>query len=321
MHNPKKFVVSHAPYWHIGSSIPDRNYNFILAALPAVLTGIVYFGGPALGVISLAVSTAVAWEALFNLIAKRENTIGDGNAVLIGLLLGMLLPATAPWWLVITGTFLVVVISKQIFGGIGANPFSPPVLAYAILLLSWPAHLDMNTALVNFDFNFPAQDPLVAVKAFGPDSVDAFSLTDMLLGRKVGGIGATGGLALIIGGLYLILRGYVRWEIPVSFIAGLLATAGMFYIVDPTRYASPLFHLLAGYSLIGAFFLITDDSSSPVNTLPMLIYGAAGGVMTILIRNIGAFPDGVIHAVLVINLINPLIDKIRPKALGKVVRQ
>jgi len=109
----------------------------------------------------------------------------------------------------------------------------------------------------------------------------------------------------------------VRWEIPAAFLAALLITAAAFHLADPQRYAGPLFHLSTGYTLIGAFFLATEDSGSPANFWPMLIYGAAGGLMTMLIRNIGAYPDGVICAVLVINLINPLLDKIRPKALGR----
>ena len=141
---------------------------------------------------------------------------------------------------------------------------------------------------------------------------------DLLLGKQVGGIGATFGLAIILGGVYLILRGFIRWEVPVSFIAGVVISAAMFNASDPTRYASPIIHLLTGYTLLGAFFLATEDSSSPVNFIPMLIYGALGGAMTILIRNIGAYADGVIYAILVINLVNPLLDKIRPKALGKV---
>ena len=140
----------------------------------------------------------------------------------------------------------------------------------------------------------------------------------MLLGQQVGGIGATCGLALILGGVYLIARGFVRWEIPVSFIAGLFISAALFHMINAERFADPIFHLLAGYSLIGAFFLAPEDGSSPVNTVPMLIYGAAGGVMTILIRNIGAYPEGVIYAILVINMLNPLLDKIKPRALGKV---
>ena len=317
MNNQTKLLVSHAPFWHIGSAVPERHYNAILAALPAVLMGISVFGVPALAVICLAVSSAVGWEFLITRLSKRTNTVGDGNAALIGLLFGMLLPAAAPWWLVITGTLVAILIGKQIFGGIGGNPFNPAVLSYAILMISWNRYFDFDAQLLNYNFDFTSYYPLVALKAFGPTVTESFNLGDMLIGRQVGGIGATSGLALIIGGIYLVARGFVRWEIPLSYIAGLFLTAGLFYIIDPGHYADPMFHLLAGYSLLGAFFLLPEDSSSPVNTLPMLIYGAAGGMMTILIRNIGAYPEGVIYAILVVNMINPLLDKISPKALGK----
>jgi electron transport complex protein RnfD len=319
MNGQTKLIVSHAPFWHVGSAVPARNYNIILAAVPAVLMGLVYFGFPALAVICLSVSSAVLWEWLITTVSKRPNTIGDGNAAVIGLLFGMLLPAAAPWWLVITGTMVAILIGKLIFGGIGANPFNPSVLAYAILMVAWRAYFDFDAQLIHFQFDFRAAYPLAALKAHGPSAVATFSDMDLLLGHQIGGLGATCGLALIIGGVYLIARGFVRWEIPLSFIVALLVTAGIFHMLHPQRYADPLFHLLAGYSLIGAFFLAPEDSSSPVNRLPMLIYGAAGGVMTILIRNIGAYPEGVIFAILVINMINPLLDKIRPKALGKVI--
>lgn len=318
MNSNKKFIVSHAPFWHIGSGVPERHFNAIIAALPAVLVGLAYYGVPALAVVCFSVSTAIGWEILLNKATKRPITVGDGNAALIGLLIAMLLPATVPWWLVLTGTFLAIVIAKQIFGGIGANPFSPAVLAYAILMVSWKNYFDFDAQLIHYDFSFTPFYPLVAAKAFGTSAIENIRMSDLLLGRQVGGLGSTCGLALIIGGLYLILRGYVRWEIPVAFIVGLCVTATLFHIADPARYAGPGFHLLTGYSLIGAFFLATDDSSSPVNFVPMLIYGALGGIMTILIRNIGQYPDGTIFAILLINMVNPLIDKIRPKAIGKV---
>lgn len=317
MNSPKKLIVSHAPFWHIGSAVPERNYNIIIAALPAVLMGLAVFGVPALAVMAMSVASAIGWELVFTKLAKRPNTVGDGHAALTGLIFGMLLPATAPWWVVITGTFVAIFIGKQIFGGIGSNPFNPAVLSYAILMISWKAYFDFDAQLVNFNFDFNPHYPLVALKAFGPKIVDSFNGFDMLMGRQVSGIGAASGLGLAAGGLYLMARGFLRWEIPVAFILGLVITATLFHMTEPSRFAGPVFHLLAGYSLIGAFFLAPDDASSPVYLVPMLIYGAMGGIMTMLIRNIGAYPEGVIYAILVINLINPLLDKIRPKALGK----
>lgn len=319
MFEQKKLIVSHAPFWHNGSRITERSYHTMLAALPAVLAGFYYYGMPAVGVVCLSMATAILWELVINLVTRRSITIGDGNAALIGLLFAMLLPATLPWWAVITGTFIAVVIGKQIFGGIGSNAFNPVALAMAILMISWKNYFDFDGMLLNYDFEFVAVYPLAAAKHFGSVSVESFSAGDLLLGRQIGGIGATFGLGLILGGIYLVLRGFIRWEITLTFLAGVYATAFLFNLIDPVRFAGPGIHLLSGYTLIGAVFLATEDSSSPVNTIPMLLYGVAGGIMTVLIRNIGAYIDGVILAVLVINLINPLLDKIRPKALGKVV--
>ncbi len=137
------------------------------------------------------------------------------------------------------------------------------------------------------------------------------------MGREVGAIGAVFSLGLIIGGIYLILRGYIRWELSVSFIAGILVTAFLFYIANPESFANPWFHLFSGYTMLGAFFLITESSSSPVQRIPMLIYGFLAGFMIILMRNIGTYADGTILAILLVNVINPLLDNIRPTALGK----
>lgn len=313
-----KFIVSHAPFWHDGSSITQRSYHIIIAALPAVLFGIFQYGLPAIAVVSLSVSCAIFWELAMNFITKRSLTIGDGNAALIGLLFAMLVPATLPWWAVLTGTFVAVIIGKEIFGGIGSNAFNPVVLAIAILMISWKDLFDFDEALLNYDLQFTMLYPIAALKHFGTASIDAFTASDLLLGKQTGGIGATFGLGLIIGGIYLIIRGFIRWEICLTFLIAVFATSLIFNLYDGSRFAGPVFHTLTGYTLIGAFFLATEDSSSPVNFIPMLIFGAGAGALTVLIRNIGAHVDGVIYAILVMNLVNPVLDKIRPKAIGKV---
>ncbi|MEJ2167083.1 MAG: RnfABCDGE type electron transport complex subunit D [Desulfobacterales bacterium] len=314
-----KLIVSHAPFWHSGSRVTERSYHTMLAALPAVIAGIVYYGVPVIGVVGLSIASAMLWELAINKVMKKAPSIGDGSAALTGLLLAMVLPATMPWWAVVTGTFIAVVIGKHIFGGIGSNAFHPVALAVAIMMISWKDLFDFNGMLLNYDFNFPAVYPLTAAKNFGTLAIESFSVRDLMLGRQMGALGSTFGLGLIIGGLYLMIRGFIRWEISLSFIAGVYLTALLFNIADPVRFAGPGFHIFTGYTLIGAVFLATDDSSSPVWFVPMLIYGAVGGIMTVLIRNIGAYVDGVILAVLVGNLISPLLDKIRPKALGKAV--
>jgi len=185
--------------------------------------------------------------------------------------------------------------------------------------VAWKGLFDFDGMLVNYNLDFATLYPIAAAKHFGSASAESFSLWKIFLGQQLGGIGSTFGLGLLIGGIYLMLRGFIRWEISLTFLAGVYLTAFVFNLADPVRFAGPAFHLLTGYTLIGAFFLATEDSSSPVNFVPMLIYGGFGGIMTVLIRNIGVWVDGVILAILVCNLINPLLDKIRPQALGKVV--
>jgi len=314
-----KLVVSHAPFWHNGSCLSERSYHTMLAALPAVLAGIFLYGMPAVGVVALSMASAMFWELGINFLRKSPKTIGDGNAALIGLLFAMLMPATTPWWAVLTGTLVAVVIGKQIFGGIGGNPFNPTLIGVAILMVSWPDFFDFDQALLNYDLGFKMIYPLAAVKHFGTSAVSDFTVAQLLLGWQVGGIGATFGLGLLAGGAYLILRGFIRWEISLAFLAGIFLTALIFSLADSARFAGPALHLLSGYTLIGALFLAPEDSSSPVNLIPMFIYGAGAGILTVLIRNIGAYVDGVVLAILIMNLVNPLIDKIRPKAIGKVV--
>lgn len=319
MLNKKMLTVSHAPFLHNGSSIPARSYHTMIATLPAVLFGFFRYGMPAVGVVALSVSFSIAWELAINKLTKRKVSIGDGNAALIGLLFALLLPATAPWWLVATGTFVAVVIGKHIFGGIGGNPFNPVLIGLAMLIVSWKDYFNFDQALLNYDFGFPMVYPLAALKHLGPSGITIFNTTDLLIGQQAGGIGATFALGLIFGGIYLMVRGFIRWEISISFLTGVYVTALLFNLINSSLYAGPVFHLITGYTLIGAFFLAPEDSSSPVHFIPMLIYGAGGGIMTVLIRNTGAHIDGVVFAILLMNLINPILDNIRPKALGKVV--
>lgn len=314
-----KLIVSHAPFWHDGETISRMNLNMILALMPAAIFGVIRFGAPAVGVLALGVASAMLFEFLFNLVSKRPVTIGDFDAALIGLLLAMMVPATTPWWVLVCGTFLAVVIGKQIYGGIGGNPFNPVILSLAVLMVSWPGFFDVDAALVDYRFDFKALAPLPALKHHGTGILYYFSTGDLFMGDQIGAIGCMFPLGILIGGIYLIIRGYIKWEVTVSFIAGLVVTALIFRMADPEAYAGPMIHLFSGYTLLAAFFLVTENSSSPVNRIPMLIYGVLGGFLVILIRNVGVYPDGTVFAILLINLVNPLIDTIRPKALGRRV--
>jgi electron transport complex protein RnfD len=317
MNQQKLFIGSNAPFWHNGGSISARSLNIILAALPAVALGVYQYGLPALGVLAFSTSCAMLWECLMSYVVRRPISIDDGNAAVIGLLFGMLLPATVPWWIIVLGTFLAIIIGKEIYGGIGCNPLNPVLVSLAIIMLSWKHMLDFNGMLVNYDLGFDMIYPLYVAKKIGVEAASEYSLSGLLMGQQAGGIGATFGLGLIIGGLYLILRGFIRWEVSLSFLVGIFVTAWIFNLASPEKYVGPVFHLLTGYTLIAAFFLVTEDSSSPVNLLPMFLYGLGAGILTVLIRNIGVFVDGSIFAILIFNIANPLLDKIRPKAVGR----
>ena len=317
MLNQKLLVSSHAPFCHNGTSIRGRSINIMIAAIPAVLMGIVRFGAPAIAVVAFSMTCALVWELLMNKAMKRPVSIGDGNAAVIGLMFAMLMPATTPWWAVIVGTFIAVVIGKQIYGGIGCNPLNPALVAVAMIMLSWKGLVNFDEALVNYNFEFYHLYPLGVVKQLGAHMADAYKIEDLLMGIQTGGTGAIFGLGLIVGGIYLILTGTIRWQISVSFLAGIFFTALIFNLSNPEKYAGPLFHLFTGYTLIAAFFLITEDASSPVNSFAMVLYGVLAGIMTILIRNIGEYVDGAVLAILLLNIAGPLLDRIRPKALGK----
>ena len=313
-----KLTVSHAPFWHDGDSLFKMNLNILLALLPAAIFGIIQFGAPALGVVALSISTAMLWELVMNLMAKKPLTVGDLDSAVIGMIFGIMLPATAPFWLVVVGTFVAVVIGKMIFGGIGANPFNPALIGMSFLMLSWRVMFDFDAAYVNYDFGFTALAPLAALKFQGAAAIaNLFPIGDLIMGKQVGAIGSTFGLGIILGGIYLILRGYIRWEISISFILGIIVTAFCFNMANPQVYGGPVIHLFSGYTLLGAFFLATEHSSSPVNKIPMFIYGFSAAAMIILMRNIGIYEDGTVLAILLLNLVSPLVDNIRPKALGK----
>jgi len=318
MTDSTKLIVSHAPFYRDACTVMKRSYLIMAAALVALIPGWVMFGAPALGVSALAVASAIFWELTANTLMKQQPTVGDGNAAMVGLILSMLLPATAPWWMVITGTFVAIIMGKVAFGGIGGNPFCPPALSAAVLTVSWPSLMNFNGMLVDYDMMWTMVDPLINVKFFGAGMAELYPPMELLMGHQAGGIGAVCGAGLIAGGIFLMIRGINRWEISLSFLAGVFISAWLFSMSNPDLYAGPVFHLLSGYTLVAAFFLATEDASSPVNVVPMLIYGFGGGVLTVLIRNKGAWVDGALFAVLLMNLANPILDMIRPKALGKV---
>lgn len=305
-------AVSAPPFWHCGRTVQKNRLHMLLALTPAVLMAVWHWGLPAARVMALAVATGVMVEAFCQKIMGRDITVDDFSGVTACLLLAFLLPAATPWWMVVLGATLCITLGKMAFGGLGANPVNTTLVGWALLYVSWPVLMDPNAMQLSTMYI----DPLVRLKYFGAEAVSSFSLVDLAMGKQIGGLGAAQGLALFIGGSYLAARGVIRWEIASSFFIGILLVGAIFNVIDPVSYASPLFHLVTGSTLLGGFFLATEPASSPDRQIPMALYGLIGGAMVIIIRVYGIYADGVPFAILLVNLLTPLLDSIRPKPFG-----
>ena len=305
-------VVCMPPHVHCGRTIKGYMGETLLALMPAAIMAMVGFGLGAARVMALACAVAVAAEFVCNRITKREQSLDDLSALHTGLLFSFLLPASAPWWLVTVGSAACIVLGKMIYGGLGANPLVSPLVGWALCRISWPRFMDTNATMLNLDMAAPLQQ----LKYFGLESVRSIDAASLLAGHQLGGLGEVQVAALILGGLFLLLRRHIRWEIPVSFLLGVALTAWVYQMIDPATYAPPLFHLLAGGTVFGAFFLATEPASTPVGLIPSLLFGLMAGTMVVIIRVYGVYPDGVPFAILLANLFTPLLDRIRPRPFG-----
>ncbi len=306
------YSVASAPLWHCGRTVRSDMTQVLLALLPVVAMAAYRFGYDAVQVMAWAGLTAVVTEAVIQKIMEQEPTSDDFSALVDGLLFSFLLPATAPVWVVVLGTAVMMILGRMVFGGYGGSPIAAPALGWAVLAVSWPDFMDLNGMLLKWDLI----EPLSELKYFGVDAISGVGVGSLLLGENLGALGASQALMILIGGGYLMARGLLRWYIPVSFLAGVIVAGTIYYVIDPQLYASPIFHLLSGATLLSAFFLMPYPSAAPVWRLPMLIYGFFGGVLVIIIRTYGVYPDGACFAVLLANLCTPLIDLIQPKPFG-----
>ena len=310
---PVLLAVSAPPFWHCGRTVKKINATMLLALAPAAIMAVWRWGIPAARVMALAIVTGIIVEALCQKIMGREISVDDMSVAVSCLLFAFLLPAAAPWWLVMLGAGLSISLGKMAFGGLGANPVNTSLVGWAMLYVSWPMLMDPNSMQLTTTFI----DPLVRLKYFGAAAATSqISLTDMLLGNQIGGLGAAQSGALFLGGSYLAARGVIRWEIALSFFAGVILTAAIYHTIDPEQYATPLFHLCTGSTMLGGFFLATEWASSPGRTLPMMLYGLIGGALVIIIRIYSIHIDGVPFAILLINLLAPLLDTMHPKPFG-----
>jgi Na+-translocating ferredoxin:NAD+ oxidoreductase subunit D len=286
--------------------------------LPAMLTGAYYFGPRAVFTVLLCIISALLSEYIYQKGLGKRITLNDGSSFLTGLLLGMNLPPSVPFYIPITGSFVAIVITKQLFGGLGYNIFNPALIARAFLLVSFPKLMTVwtapTTAFLGMDALTTAT-PLGILKEQGQARLieifgDKLHLYwQLLAGNRAGCIGETSGIALIIGAAFLFFRRYITWHIPLSFIGTAALIAWIFGGTEGVFTGDPLLHVLGGGMLLGAFFMATDYVTSPSMKSGQIVFGIGCGFLTMLIRLKGGYPEGVMFAILIMNCFSPLIDR------------
>lgn len=306
------FDASYQPQVRTNTDTSRIMLDVIIALVPAMVVGIVMFGVKALLLIAVSVASAVFWEWGYRKLMKKPSSIGDLSACVTGILVALVIPVGAPWWMPVVGTFFAMVIVKQLYGGLGKNFLNPALAARAFLMASWPVIMTtwaVPTALSKTVDAATMATPLSILKAGTEAMPDYFSFGNLFIGSMPGCIGEISAAALLLGGIYLLVRKVISWRIPVAFIG----TVAIITVIFPRNGYSNIdwmvYNLLSGGLLLGAIFMATDYSSSPVTLNGQLLYGFGCGALTILIRYFGGYPEGVSYAILIMNLCAWAIDK------------
>ncbi len=310
----EKLVVSSSPHQRTTMSVEKIMFYVIAALLPAVAAAVYFFGIYALAIMAVGIIAAVLTEAIImRFVLKREQSIQDGSAALTGLLLAMCLPPTMPLWTVAIGSAFAVGVGKMAFGGIGCNIFNPAHVGRAFLLAAYPAYMTSwiwpktSTAVDALT----SATPLAALKLQGVTT----PYWDLFIGNVGGSLGETSAVALLVGGIFLIYMKIIDWRIPATYL-------GTVIILSFVLGQDPIFHLLAGGLMIGAFFMATDYVTSPVTPKGRIIFGVGCGLLTVLIRLYGGYPEGVCYSILLMNACVPLIDRYTvPRVYGEVKKK
>lgn len=316
------FNVSTSPHIRSNESVSKIMWTVNIALVPAALFGAYNFGLNALMLMVVGVLSAVLFEYLVQKIRKKPITINDGSAVLTGLLLTMCLPPALPVYMAAVGSFIAIVIAKHAMGGLGSNIFNPAHIGRAALMVSWPVAMTTWSSMTTSVDVVSAATPLNILKQQGYGAlIDTFGSAGnmyqaMFLGFRNGSIGETCTILLVLGGLFLIYKGYVNWQVP----AIMIATVGIgTWVFGPAGLftGDPIFHMMAGGLIIGAFFMATDMVTIPITRKGQAIFALGAGLLTVLIRLKGGYPEGVCYAILLMNCLTPLIDRfVQPKKFG-----
>ena len=324
-------TISGSPHVHTDQSVPKVMYGVVIAMVPAMLVSFYFFGIGAAKVMLTSILACLFFEwVIQKYIIKGPPTINDGSALVTGILLAFNVPSSLPVWITIIGAFVSIGIAKMSFGGLGKNPFNPALVGRVFLLMSCP--VQMTT--------WPIPKPLFGGDALtdavtGPTPLGILKeglragqtvqeimpqlpeYVRELIGNQGGSLGEVSALALLLGAVYMLIRRIITWHIPVSYLLSVVVFSGIFWLIDPTYYMDPLFHLITGGMMLGIFYMATDMVSSPVNHRGMIIFGVGCGVLTMVIRLWGAYPEGVSFAILIMNAFTPLINRgIKPRRFG-----
>jgi electron transport complex protein RnfD len=310
------FLVSTSPHIRADETIAHIMWQVNLALAPAALFSVYVFGLPALTTIILCIAAAVGTEFLVQKWQAKEVTINDGSAFLTGLLLAMNIPATLPWYMSIIGSIVAISIAKHTMGGLGYNIFNPALVGRAFLLASWPIAMTKWPAAGAAVDGVSSATPLGILKMQGYQQlIDSFGgqselYQSLFFGIRGGSAGETSVLLLLLGGIYLIYRGYINWQVPVTMI-GTVAVLSWAFGGDP------LLNMMAGGLMLGAFFMATDMVTIPITIKGQVIFALGAGFLVVLIRRVGGYPEGVCYAILLMNAVTPLIDRlIKPIKFG-----
>ena len=300
-----KFIVCVSPHLHKDESVSKIMWMVVISLIPAGVAGVFIFGLDALWVILLGIVSALIAEGIMQLFTKRKVTILDGSAFLTGLLLAYNLPPKVPFWMPIIGSFFAIAIGKQVFGGLGQNIFNPALTGRVFLMASWPKYMTAFTKPLNFDAVTSAT-PLAVLKE--GKVLENVSNWNLFWGVRGGCIGEVCIFALLLGALFLFIRGYISWHIPIPYIVTVILFT---YIFGPQGLFSGdwLFHILSGGLILGAFFMATDYVTSPLTRKGQVIFGIGCGLITAIIRLWGGYPEGVSYAILMMNAATPIIDR------------
>jgi len=300
-----ELVVSSSPHIKTDDTVSKIMFRVVLALMPTTFAGIYFFRAKALVILITTILSALITEAIFQKVRKKSLSLNDGSALVTGLLLGLTLPPTLPVWMAIVGGVVAVGLGKMVFGGLGQNIFNPALVGRAFLLITFPVH--MTTWLKPLD-SISGATPLNLLKMEGTK----INYLDLLIGNVAGSIGETSAILILVGGIYLLYKKCIDWRIPLSYL-------GTVFIVTFLLGRDPIFHLLSGGLMLGAFFMATDMVTTPITKKGRWIFGIGAGIILVIIRIYGGYPEGVLYSILFMNALTPLINRYtKGKVFGEV---